>query len=54
MNQMDADGRTSPAVRPTGKKPEIDARRAYRIRVASSTEYNLYTPVTTGNGRERE
>ncbi|WP_331757284.1 hypothetical protein OG422_31435 (plasmid) [Streptomyces sp. NBC_01525] len=53
MSQMDADGRTSPAVQPTGKKPKVDARRAYQIRVAGSTEYNLYTPVTTDSGRER-
>ncbi len=50
---MHADGRTSPAPAPTSTKPKINARRAYQLRVAGSTEYNLYTPLPNGKGGQR-
>jgi uncharacterized protein YukE len=53
MAQMQADGRTSFALAPNGKKPKIDARRAYQLRVAGSTEYNLYTTIPDGKGGQR-
>ncbi|WP_159393372.1 restriction endonuclease fold toxin-2 domain-containing protein [Streptomyces rimosus] len=53
MGQMHADGRTSPAPAPTSTKPKINARRAYQLRVAGSTEYNLYTPLPNGKGGQR-
>ncbi|MGQ4511721.1 restriction endonuclease fold toxin-2 domain-containing protein [Streptomyces sp. DW26H14] len=53
MQTMRNDGRTSPSVLPTTGKPKIDARRAYQLRVAGSTEYNLYTTVPDGKGGQR-
>ncbi|WP_405407153.1 restriction endonuclease fold toxin-2 domain-containing protein [Streptomyces decoyicus] len=50
MGQMHADGRTSPALAPNGKKPKIDACRAYQLRVAGSTEYNLHTTLPNKTG----
>ncbi|MFI8454797.1 restriction endonuclease fold toxin-2 domain-containing protein [Kitasatospora sp. NPDC085464] len=54
MTQMEQDGRTFPALGPSAKgDPKIDARRAYQVRVAGSTEYRLYTSVTDPEtGRE--
>ncbi|MER7580704.1 restriction endonuclease fold toxin-2 domain-containing protein [Kitasatospora sp. NPDC097691] len=54
MTQMQQDGRTFPALGPSAKgDPKIDARRAYQVRVAGSTEYRLYTSVTDPEtGRE--
>lgn len=52
MAQMQTDGRTYQLAGPSGKA-KIDARRAYQLRVAGSTEYRLYTTVTEpGTGRE--
>ncbi|MFE3113738.1 restriction endonuclease fold toxin-2 domain-containing protein [Kitasatospora indigofera] len=50
MTQMDTDGRTKTALGPMGK-PKIDARRAYQVRVAGTTEYNLYTTVPGNDGQ---
>ncbi|MGA5820835.1 restriction endonuclease fold toxin-2 domain-containing protein [Kitasatospora sp. NPDC094028] len=58
MTQMEKDGRTFQAEGPhqpdPPKKPDpkINARRAYQVRVAGSTEYSLYTTVTDDSGRE--
>ncbi|MEU8926300.1 restriction endonuclease fold toxin-2 domain-containing protein [Kitasatospora sp. NPDC048545] len=54
MTQMQQDGRTFQALGPSVKgDPKIDARRAYQVRVAGSTEYRLYTTVTDPEtGRE--
>ncbi|MFD8707030.1 restriction endonuclease fold toxin-2 domain-containing protein [Kitasatospora sp. NPDC059648] len=52
MAQMEQDGRTFPAdgphapASPEKPDPKINARRAYQVRVAGSTEYRLYTTVT--------
>jgi uncharacterized protein YukE len=53
MARMQTDGRTSPALGPTGRKPKIDARRAYQLRVAGDTEYQLYTTVPDGKGGQK-
>ncbi|WP_329454093.1 restriction endonuclease fold toxin-2 domain-containing protein [Streptomyces sp. NBC_01497] len=53
MLSMQGQGRSTPALQPTTGKPKIDARRAYQLRVAGSTEYNLYTTVPNGKGGER-
>jgi uncharacterized protein YukE len=53
MTRMNIDGRTSTALAPAGKKPLIDARRSYQIRVAGTTEYNLYTTVPDGKSGQR-
>ncbi|GAB7189004.1 hypothetical protein ATKI12_8835 [Kitasatospora sp. Ki12] len=58
MTQMEQDGRTFQANGPHAPKPpdkpdpKINARRAYQVRVAGSTEYRLYTDVTDPTGRE--
>ncbi|MFH9355396.1 restriction endonuclease fold toxin-2 domain-containing protein [Kitasatospora sp. NPDC017646] len=59
MAQMEQDGRTFPAdgphapTPPEKPDPKINARRAYQVRVAGSTEYRLYTTVTDPkDGRE--
>ncbi|MFJ4192247.1 restriction endonuclease fold toxin-2 domain-containing protein [Kitasatospora sp. NPDC089509] len=59
MAQMEQDGRTFPAdgphapAPPEKPDPKINARRAYQVRVAGSTEYRLYTSVTDPEkGRE--
>ncbi|MEU4296394.1 restriction endonuclease fold toxin-2 domain-containing protein [Kitasatospora aureofaciens] len=59
MAQMEQDGRTFPANGPHAPKPpekpdpKINARRAYQVRVAGSTEYRLYTTVKEPDtGRE--
>lgn len=46
MAQMQADGHTEPAYTPNpGVGPKTNAERAYQIRVAGRTEYQLYTTV---------
>ncbi|MFJ1936759.1 restriction endonuclease fold toxin-2 domain-containing protein [Kitasatospora sp. NPDC088160] len=59
MAQMQLDGRTFQAngphapAPPAKADPKINARRAYQVRVAGSTEYRLYTDVTDpATGRE--
>ncbi|MFB6887736.1 restriction endonuclease fold toxin-2 domain-containing protein [Kitasatospora sp. NPDC056327] len=59
MAQMQQDGRTFQANGPHAPKPpdkpdpKINARRAYQVRVAGSTEYRLYTDVEDpATGRE--
>ncbi|WP_316521215.1 restriction endonuclease fold toxin-2 domain-containing protein [Kitasatospora brasiliensis] len=59
MTQMEQDGRTYQAngphapAPPAKADPKINARRAYQVRVAGSTEYRLYTDVTDpATGRE--
>ncbi|KDN85589.1 hypothetical protein KCH_26060 [Kitasatospora cheerisanensis KCTC 2395] len=44
MAQLALDGRTSTSPGPIGK-PKIDAQRAYELRVAGGTQYELYTTV---------
>ncbi|WP_157852280.1 restriction endonuclease fold toxin-2 domain-containing protein [Kitasatospora sp. NRRL B-11411] len=44
MAQLAADGRTSTSPGPIGK-PKVDAQRAYELRVAGGTQYELYTTV---------
>jgi hypothetical protein len=53
MARMQTDGRTSTALGPTGRKPNIDARRAYQLRVAGDTEYQLYTTIPDGKGGQK-
>ncbi|CAN3978552.1 restriction endonuclease fold toxin-2 domain-containing protein [Kitasatospora purpeofusca] len=59
MARMQLDGRTFQAngphapAPPAKADPKINARRAYQVRVAGSTEYRLYTGVTDpATGRE--
>ncbi|MEU3566816.1 restriction endonuclease fold toxin-2 domain-containing protein [Kitasatospora sp. NPDC036755] len=59
MTQMQQDGRTFQANGPHAPTPpakadsKINARRAYQVRVAGSTEYRLYSSVTDpATGRE--
>ncbi|WP_280694034.1 MULTISPECIES: restriction endonuclease fold toxin-2 domain-containing protein [unclassified Kitasatospora] len=50
MAQAAADGRTMQVQSPSGS-PKVDARRAYQLRVAGSTEYSLYTTVSRNNAQ---
>ncbi|MCX4745798.1 hypothetical protein OG455_09720 [Kitasatospora sp. NBC_01287] len=50
MAQLAADGRTTQLPGPSGNA-KVDARRAYQLRVAGSTEYSLYTTIDRDNAQ---
>lgn len=59
MQQMGADGRTTPKVMPPlvnskGKptKPSVIDARAYQLRISGDTEYSLYTTELKDNGSQ--